>query len=124
MEAETKKDNSKLILAFVLIGIGIVWILKRLGIYINFPEIHWYKIFEPIRMMFHNWGHFIFSWQMIFIIIGLILLAGKRSSGIVFIIVGGFFILPKIFFFPGLTISLFLPVLLIGIGIAIVLKRI
>lgn len=124
METKPHKDNSRVVLAFVLIGIGIIWILRKLGFYVNFPNIHWENIFYPLRQFFHGWGHFLFSWQMILIIIGLVLLAGKRSAGIVLIIVGGIFILPKLFYFPGLTISLLLPVLLIGIGVAIVAKRI
>jgi hypothetical protein len=59
---------------------------------------------------------------MILLIIGLILLAGKRSSGIVLIIVGGIFLIPKIFYLPGLTISFLLPVLLIGFGVALVAR--
>lgn len=124
MENKPQKDNSRIVLAFVLIGIGVFWILRRLGFYIDLPNINWHNIFYPIRQFFHGWGHFIFSWQMILIIVGLVLLAGKRSLGIVFIVLGGVFILPKIFYFPGLTFSLFIPVLLIGIGVAMVAKRI
>ena len=124
MENKPQKDNSRIVLAFVLIGIGILWILRKLGFYINLPDINWHGIFFPIRHFFHGWGHFIFSWQMILIIVGLVLLAGKRSLGIVFIIIGGVFILPKLFYFPGLTFSLIFPVLLIGIGLAMVVKRI
>lgn len=124
MENKPQKDNSRVVLAFVLIGIGVFWILRKLGFYINFPNIHWGNIFYPFRQFFHGWGHFLFSWQMILIIVGLILLAGKRSMGIVFIIVGGIFILPKLFYFPGLTISLLFPVMLVGVGIAMVLRRI
>lgn len=124
MESKPQKDNSRIVFAFILIGIGSLWILRRLGFYINFPNIHWEHFFYPFRQFFHGWGHFLFSWQMILIIVGLVLMAGKRSLGIVFIIVGGLFILPKLFYFPGLTISLLLPILLIGIGVAMVAKKI
>ena len=124
MENRPQKDNSRVVLAFVLIGIGVLWILKKLGFYINLPDINWHVVFYPIRQFLHGWGHFIFSWQMILIIVGLVLLAGKRSLGIVFIVIGGIFILPKLFYFPGLTFSLIFPVLLIGIGLAMVVKRI
>ena len=124
MENKPQKNNSRIVLAYVLIGVGVLWILRRLGFYIDLPNINWQGIFFPIRQFFHGWGHFIFSWQMILIIVGLILLAGKRSVGIVFIIIGGVFILPKIFYFPGLTFSFFIPVLLIGIGVAMVARKI
>ena len=119
-----RNDNSRVILAFVLIGIGILWILRRLGIYIDFPDIDWGNFFFPFRQFFHGIGHVIFSWPMILIIIGLVLMAGKRKSGVVLIIVGGIFLLPRIFYFPGLTISMLLPLLLIGIGVAMVARLI
>ncbi len=117
------KDNSRIVLAFVLIGIGVIWILRKLGFYIDL-NINWHNVFYPMRQFFHGWGHFIFSWQMILIIIGLVLLAGKRSLGIVFIVIGGVFILPRLIHFPGLTASLLFPVILIGVGLAMVIKRV
>lgn len=124
MEKEKRNDNSRLVLAFLLIGVGVIWILRRIGFYIDIPTLHWHKIFEPFWFVMHRFGHFIFSWQMILIIIGLILLAGKRTAGFVFILVGGIFILPKIFFFPWLSVSFLIPLVLIGVGIAIVAKRV
>ena len=124
MDKEPQNDNSKTVLAFVLIAIGVLWILPKLGFYIDLPHFHWESIFYPVRKIFHGWGHFIFSWQMILIIIGLILLAGKRSSGIVLIIIGGIFILPKVFLLQGLALSFLLPVILIGIGVAIVARKV
>jgi hypothetical protein len=118
------KGNARIVFAFVLIGVGIFWALRKLGIYFEFPDIFWENIIYPLRDFFFRISHFLFSWPMILIIIGVVLLAGKRSSGLVFLIVGGVFILPKIFSVPGLTMSLFLPVLLIGIGVAIVAKKI
>jgi len=123
MDNKPQRDNSRIVLAFVLIGIGVLWILKKLGFYIDL-NVNLHNIFYPIRQIFHGWGHFIFSWQMILIIIGLVLLAGKRSLGIVFVVIGGVFILPKIAHFPGLTVSLLFPVVLIGIGLAMVIRRI
>ena len=118
------KNNSRVIFAFVLIGIGVFWALKQLGIYYEFPQFILDNIFYPLRQVLYRFSHFIFSWPMIFIIIGGVLLAGKRSLGLVFIIVGGIFILPKLFFIPGISISLLLPVLLIGIGVAMAVRRI
>ena len=124
MENKPQKDNSKIILAFVLIGIGSLWLLRKIGFYIEFPHIYLQNILYPIRHFFNGWGHFLISWQMILIIVGLILLAGKRSAGIVLIIIGGVFILPKIFYWPGLTFSFLFPIMLVGIGVAMIAKRI
>ncbi len=124
MSNEQHKNNSRIILAFVLIGIGIFWTLRQLGVYYEFPQFILENIFYPMRQIFHRVSHFVFTWPVILIIIGGVLLAGKRSIGLVFIIVGGIFILPKLFFLPGITLSLILPVLLIGIGVAMVARKI
>ena len=124
MSNETQKNNSRVIFAFILIGVGIFWTLRQLGVYYEFPQFILDNIFYPIRELFFRVSHYIFTWPMILIIIGGILLAGKRSLGLVFIIVGGIFMLPKLFYLPGITISLFLPVLLIGIGISIIARKI
>ncbi len=122
MEVEKQNNNSRVVLAVILIVIGSLWLLRKIGFYIEFPDINFGQIFYPFRQVFHWIGHVVFSWPMILIIIGLILMAGKRSSGIVLIIVGGVFLIPKIFFMQGLTISFLLPVLLIGFGVAMVAR--
>jgi hypothetical protein len=122
MESDQRRNNSRVVLAVVLIIIGTLWLLRKIGFYFEFPNFYFEHIFSPIRQAFHGLWHFIFSWPMILIIIGLVLMAGKRSSGIVLIIVGGVFLLPRIFFFPGLTVSFLLPVLLIAFGVALVAR--
>ena len=122
MEQKKQTDNTRIILALVLIVIGMFWALRQMGIYFEFPRHIVEQIFYPLRQMTYRIGHFIFSWPMILIVIGAILMAGKRSVGLVLVIIGGIFIIPKMFFFPGLTISLAIPVLLIGIGVAVVAR--
>jgi hypothetical protein len=124
MEIKPQDNNSKVVLAYVLIGIGIIWILRKIGLYFDIPHFYFQNIFFPFRDIFHDLTHFIFSWQMVLIIVGLILMAGKRSAGMVLIIVGGIFLLPKFFIFPGLTFSIFFPVLLVGLGIAMIARKI
>jgi len=122
MEQKQETENSRVIIALLLIGIGMFWMLRKLGIFFEFPYHILEHIFYPIKQIGQRIGHFIFSWPMILIIIGTILMAGKRSIGLILIIVGGIFIIPKMFFFPGLTISMAIPFLLIGIGIAMVAR--
>ena len=119
-----KKDNSRVILAIVLIAVGVLWLLRKIGFYIDFPAIHLHDMIFPVFNIFAGWGEFIFSWQVVFILIGLLLLSGRRSIGLVLIVIGGFFLLPKIIFFPPITISFLLPAILIGIGIMLVAKHI
>jgi hypothetical protein len=116
----TKSDNnSKSVLAIILIIIGGLWLLRQVG----FPFFHIADIITPIRHVLHGFGSFIFSWPILLIIIGLILLAGKRtSSGFILIAIGGLFILPKIFVIPGLTATIVLPLVLIGLGIALIAR--
>ena len=124
MEKVPQKDNSRIVLAIVLISIGTLWMLKRSGLYYDFPFFNLENLFYPFRQVFHRMGHFFISWQIILIIVGAILLAGKRSGGLILIIIGAVFILPKIFFFSGLTLTLLVPMVLIGVGVAIVAKLI
>lgn len=125
MERETaRNDNSRVLLAIILIAAGGLWLLRKIGFYIEFPRIHLHEIFFPVQNFFAGWGDFLFSWQMVFIVIGLLLLAGRRSAGIVLIVIGGVFLIPKIMFFTPMAISFLLPALLIGAGIVIVARHI
>lgn len=124
MENKPENNNSKVVLAWVLIGIGVLWILRKIGIYFELPHFYLQDFFFPFKNMFQGLFHFIFSWQMVLIIVGLILMAGKRSAGIVLIIIGGLFILPKFFFLSGLTFSMVFPLVLVGLGIAMIVRRI
>ncbi len=124
MKNELKKDNSTMVFAVVLIVVGGIWLLRKAGIFFNFPHIHLGDIFYPFRQIFSHFGGFIFSWPMILILVGLLLLAGKRSFGIVLIVIGGIFILPRLFVVPGLSLSLLFPVFLIGAGVALIARKI
>ena len=68
--------------------------------------------------------HFVISWQTLLIAIGLILLFDKptdhKTAGIVLIVIGGLFMLPKIF--PLNIGSLVVPVAIIAVGIGFVIK--
>lgn len=123
MEKVPQKENSRETLALVLIGIGLFWILKQTGVFHHLGFFH-FDIFRPIRHAIQGVGHFIFSWPMILIIIGVVLLAGKRSGGLVLLIIGGIFLLPKLIFISGATILILFPIILIALGIALVARLI
>lgn len=124
MEKVPHKENSRETLALVLIGIGLFWILKQTGVFHHFNFFYFDNIFRPIRHAIQGVGHFIFSWPMILIIIGAVLLAGKRSGGLVLLIIGGIFLLPKLIFISGATILILFPIILIALGIALVARLI
>lgn len=122
MDNTKHKDKSGQTLAIMLIVIGAVWILGKIGISLSLHNII-SDIAFSFRSIFHAVPSFIFSWPMLLILVGLILLAGNRNSGIVLIIIGGILLLPKIFLFPGITISLLIPAILVGVGVSMILKH-
>lgn len=124
MENKPDSNNSKIVLAWVLIGIGVIWILQKIGLYFELPHFYFQNIFFPFKQAFQGLFHIIFSWQIILIIVGLILMAGKRQAGIVLIVIGGIFMLPKLFFIPGLTFTMVFPLILVGLGVAMIVRRI
>ena len=95
-----------------------LWALHKIGWWLEFPFEHWKNVFMYNRPGFREAGDYIFSWQMIFMVTGLVLLAGRRSSGIIFIGIGGLFLIPKLH----ISDSLLIPLLLIGIGVAMIAK--
>ncbi|WP_297091134.1 hypothetical protein [uncultured Draconibacterium sp.] len=121
-EKVSRKQNSGEVLALVLIGIGLVWILKQTGFFFNFPLFNLHGIFSPITNAFHGIGNLFFSWPVILIIIGVVLMAGKRSGGVVLIVIGGVFLLPKLFIISGAAIVFLFPVLLIVLGILLIAR--
>lgn len=76
--------------------------------------------FDIIPDYFH---HIIFSWQMLLIVIGLVSLLSSenRTPGLILIFIGSFFMIPRVLDFD--TSKLFLPMLLIGIGLLILFKK-
>lgn len=122
MEKVPQKQNSTETLALILIGIGLLWVLKQTGVFNHFPFFHLNNIFAPIHNVFQKIGHFVFSWPMILIVVGLVLMAGKRSAGLVLLIIGAIFILPKIFFFSMGALFILFPLLLIGLGVALIAR--
>jgi len=115
--------NSAILPAIILIVIGGFWFLRQLGLILGFPRFHFYEIVFPFRNLFHHFGSVIFSWQAVLIFTGLLLMTGKRTTaGLLLLCIGGLLLLPKIFFIPGITAVLILPVILIGIGVALIAR--
>ncbi|NOZ48333.1 MAG: cell wall-active antibiotics response protein [Chlorobi bacterium] len=73
----------------------------------------------------YNVKHYIFSWKMLLIVIGVISLASRQSviTGVILIAIGVFFMLPDIFYMPFNYHRLFWPVFLIGLGILLLFRR-
>jgi predicted membrane protein len=95
------------LLGIVLIVVGAALILKNMGI---FP----YCI-----------KNIIFSWQMLLVTIGLVITLGSsndRTGGIIAMVVGAFFLIPKIFRVT-FDINIFWPMIFIVVGLIFIFSR-
>lgn len=107
---ENREDwnpKSKLILAVILIGAGILLLAH------NFHLLS-FNIYDVI-----------FSWPMLLIVIGLVQLTKQpnKTFGLILVALGAFFLLPK--FVPGWSFhfgQLFWPAVFLGIGLLILFK--
>jgi len=72
-----------------------------------------------------NWEHFVFTWQTLLIVIGLISLAKNesRTTGIILIAVGSFFLTARFLEFPYEIRHLFWPTVLAALGVMLIVKR-
>ncbi|MDT8400596.1 MAG: DUF5668 domain-containing protein [Bacteroidales bacterium] len=95
--------TSKVAIGLVLILLGFMLVIRNTGLMPGY--------FEDI----------IFSWQMLLIAIGFIMLlgTGNKAPGLIVMAVGGFFILPEVFDIPFRTYRLFWPAILIIIGVIV-----
>ncbi len=102
MSAET---NKRVVLAALLILVGFVFILKSLEI---IPDLFWW----------------VFSWEMILIVIGIFLLLARGAvlPGVVLIGVGSYFLLQDIGFY-WFDHWMIWAIILIGAGMIILLKK-
>jgi len=112
MESNPKKhDNGpqmkKYILGVIIIAAGFLLLLSNMG-FLNY-----------------DLKRVLFSWQMLLIGIGIISLfsSESRTPGTILILIGGIFILPRIFDLPFNVWHLFWPVILIGVGVMMLVKR-
>jgi len=98
---------------------------KRLGVGIVFIFIGALFIFSNIGLIPAAMKHYIFSWQMILIVIGLFTLAKNknRTAGLVLVSIGVFFILPGMFGIPRIGLGKLWPLVFVAIGAYILVRR-
>jgi len=103
---ESNRNIGRGIIGIVLILIGIAFIGRTLD-------------FFPHRIM-----HYIFTWEMILIVIGIIFISTKenKSTGWILLIVGLAFWIPSVMDIPYSIRRLFWPTMLIVVGIVIILR--
>ena len=89
-----------------LILIGAFWILVKFNIIPHFMT------------------DILISWQMLLIGIGVFsLIAGNRTAGTILIFIGGFFLIDELIFIPHYLRQIGWPLLIIGIGIALLISH-
>ena len=106
-EESPKTNNKRIVIGLVLIA------LAGLLFADNFNVLPW------------NWERYIFTWQMVLIVIGLISLAKNKSrtTGIVLISVGAFFLAAEFLNYPFGVRHLFWPAILAVIGVLLIVRQ-
>lgn len=109
-------------LGTILIVIGVLWILKEIGWHIGVPG--WHSIHQAgssFMNLFH-FGALSLSWPVIILVVGLLLLAGRRVIGALLVCLALFLFLPHFVIIPGILALLFFPVVLLVVGIILISK--
>ena len=107
MVENRSRSNSRFVLGFILLIIGVLFLLDNLNyLYFDIP-------------------HVIFSFPSILIIVGILILVNseKKGLGVIFVVVGGLWLLPRIFPYIAINGGIIFSVLIIALGIYILTKR-
>lgn len=118
MQKISSETDSRKTLAAVLIVLGLLLVLKKSDLFFLPPFVVLKSVFAPLGAV----THVLFSWPAVLILVGLVLMAGKRPVGLGLLVLGGVFLIPKLFFFSGAMVLLFFPLLLIGLGITLLAR--
>ncbi|WP_420316383.1 LiaF transmembrane domain-containing protein [Ekhidna sp.] len=100
-----ENSKSKAWVGIVLVALGGYFLLRNLDLIPSFLPF------------------WLFSWEMIFVIIGGAMLASGRREGLVFLGIGAFFIIPDILHIPHFHMRDWWPLILIAVGLSIFLRR-
>ncbi len=99
-------SNKRLMFGVFLIALGGFWIMVKLN------------LIPPI------WDDILISWQMLLIGIGIFsLIGGNRTSGIILIVIGSFFLIPEVMTIPYELRRIGWPLLIIGIGVVLLVTH-
>lgn len=117
-----QRRNSGTFWAYVLIIVGILWIMKKIGWEFNLPGIG--DFVAGVSHFFSNLIHWSagVTVPILLLIAGIILIAGRRLIGALLLVILLLFLLPHFVIIPGILLILFFPLILIVIGIIILTK--
>jgi hypothetical protein len=113
------RKSSGSFFAWVLIILGTLWFLKHHGWDINFPNIG--AIFSGMVNFFSNFAHWSTSaiFPLIIIFLGIMMIVGRKFLGALLLILLFMMILPGFLIIPGILLVVFLPIVLIIVGIVV-----
>lgn len=108
--------------AYVLIIVGILWILKRSGWDINLPGVGGF--FTGIGTFFDNLFHFSagVAVPLLILLLGVVLILGRKFFAALFFVLLLMILLPHFLIIPGILMLILFPVILIVIGIIILIN--
>ena len=107
-------------LGMVLLVIGLLWLLKEVGWHVGMPG--WNAVhhsFGNFLNIFH-FGAIAVTWPLVLLIVGFLLLVGRRIIGALLIFLALILFLPHFIIIPGILAVIFFPVLLVVLGIIII----
>ncbi len=99
--------NNRAIIGVVLVLVGLFLVMRNTGIFPDFID------------------HVIFSWPMLLVAIGLVMTLGasEKTSGVIVMAVGGFFLIPMIFRETFHAYNMFWPSIFIIIGVIFISSK-
>lgn len=99
--------NNRAIIGVILVLVGLFLVMRNTGFFPAFIE------------------HIVFSWPMLLVAIGLVMTLGasEKTSGVIIMAVGGFFLIPMIFRETFHAYNLFWPSIFIIVGVIFIFSK-
>ena len=99
--------NNRAIIGVILVLVGLFLVMRNTGIFPDFIE------------------HIVFSWPMLLVAIGLVMTLGasEKTSGVIVMAVGGFFLIPMIFRETFHAYNMFWPSIFIIVGVIFIFSK-
>jgi predicted membrane protein len=100
-------QNNRAIIGVVLVLVGLFLVMRNTGVFPDFID------------------HIIFSWPMLLVTIGLVITigsSGSKTSGVIVMAVGAFFLIPHIFR-ETFDVNMFWPAIFIVIGVIFIFSK-
>ncbi len=119
MQRDRSKENHNVLLAIILIVLGVFWLLMEAGL-----EQQIKALLTPFSWMFSKLGRVIFSWPMVMLVAGLIMVRGRHLAGWVLAGIGMVYLIPRLFDFVHISTRFMLPLVLLIAGLVLITKRV